>query len=98
MAINIIRPGGNPFVFIERRWATDDRLSYTALGILAWLCTFDPHASIDLDDVIKHTWQAPDEVKAALFDLQRYGYLIEDEAGLTLVDPFLSEPRQGDRA
>ena len=100
MAINITRTGGNPFVLISRRWVHDSRLSCTALGILAWLSALGPDESTSLDAVFKRGGNVVTGITTALRDLERHGYLVEDDdlGGLVLADPFTTEPRQGDRA
>lgn len=94
---NVTRAGGNPFVLVDRRWVADDRLSYTALGILACLCALGPYGGLDYDVLLQRAGQSADEVKAALWDLRVYGYLVHGDEGVGLVvaDPFETEPTLG---
>lgn len=98
----IIR-SSQPFVMLDRRWIGDPNLSYTALGILAYLCSLQAGEQLDEYGLLGRPGASATsvaEIKAALWDLQRFGYLVPDGDGaMTLVDPHTAPAtRQGDRA
>ncbi|MEV0822565.1 hypothetical protein [Nonomuraea rubra] len=102
MAITDVRTA-NPFGVLSPRWVDDPRLSYAALGIIAWLMSFEPGKPLDVEALVERGRGRQSGIKLAVRELLRAGYLVDDDetGGLVLVAldcPFLPAPRQGDRA
>lgn len=74
MPIIRIKKRENPYVQIDRAAIEDNRLSWRARGILAYLLGKPDEWSIHLFDIVNHGLEGRDAVQAAMKELQEYGY------------------------
>lgn len=75
--------GECPYAQIDRSVLDDDRISYRAKGILAYLLSKPPNWWVRSDDVIKHGTEGRDAIRAAMNELRKFGYakLVNTVAG-----------------
>jgi len=64
----------DPYARIDNRALTDERLSYRARGVLAYLLSKPNNWEVFTDDVIKRGQEGRDAVRAAFRELQTCGY------------------------
>ena len=85
MPIIRIQKRENPYVQIDRAALEDNRLSWKARGILAYLLSKPDDWSIHLFDIINHGTDGRDAVQGALKELEKFGYakleLVRNENG-----------------
>lgn len=65
----------NPYVMIDKFGLNDERLSWKAKGLLAYLLSKPDDWTIRINDLIKRSKDGRDAVKAGLRELELYGYL-----------------------
>lgn len=86
----IIRVKKRPsnFVIIDKTFLEDDRLSYKAKGILAYLLSKPDNWKVIVSDLVKHSKDGFDSVYSGLKELKKYGYYeknpIRDEKGIII--------------
>lgn len=85
MPIIRIQKRENPYVQIDRAAIEDNRLSWKARGILAYLLSKPDDWSIHLFDILNHGIEGRDSVRAAMKELEQFGYAkletVRDESG-----------------
>jgi hypothetical protein len=70
---NIIRiVGDKPFAMIDRKSLEDDRLSWTAKGILCYLQT---KPEMEVEDLWMGGTETIDEIESAISELHKLGYV-----------------------
>lgn len=74
MPIIRIQKRENPYVQIDRAAIEDNRLSWKARGILAYLLSKPDDWSIHLFDIVNHGTEGRDSVQAAMQELRDLGY------------------------
>lgn len=85
----IIRCGKreDPFARIDKKMLDDDRLSFKAKGILAYLIGKPNDWKLRIADLVNRSREGIDSVRAGLLELRRNGYAelvrLRDEAGKT---------------
>lgn len=72
--ITRIQKRENPFVQIDKRPLEDDRLSWRAKGILAYLLSKPDGWMVKMDDIIAHGKEGRDAVINAMKELRAAGY------------------------
>ncbi|MBO2943567.1 hypothetical protein JJQ72_06195 [Paenibacillus sp. F411] len=74
-----------PFTRIVNSSLQDARLSFKARGLLAYMLTKPDHFRFYLDELTKHTTEGKDSIRAALKELESFGYIkryvIKDSRG-----------------
>lgn len=85
MPIIRIQKRESPYVQIDRAALEDNRLSWKARGILAYLLSKPDDWSIHLFDIVNHGTEGRDSVRSALKELETFGYakleLVRSEKG-----------------
>lgn len=74
MPIIRIQKRENPYVQIDRAAIEDNRLSWRARGILAYLLSKPDDWSIHIFDILNHGTEGRDAVQAAMKELESFGY------------------------
>jgi len=65
----------NPYVIIDKHGLNDDRLSWKAKGLLAYLLSKPDNWQVYERDLIKRATDGRDAVRTGLRELEKYGYL-----------------------
>lgn len=74
MAVVKIEKRENPYVQIDHRPLNDDRLSWKAKGLLAYLLSKPADWQIVSEDLIKRSRDGRDAIQAAMKELRDFGY------------------------
>lgn len=64
-----------PFTRILNDPLQDERLSFKARGLLAYMLTKPDHFRFYIDELMKHTTEGKDSIRAGLKELERLGYV-----------------------
>lgn len=74
MSIIRIKKRENPYVQIDKAAIEDNRLSWKARGILAYLLSKPDNWSVHVFDIVNHGPDGRDAITAAMRELEKYGY------------------------
>lgn len=74
MSIIRIKKRENPYVQIDKRPLSDNRLSWRAKGLWCYLLSKPDDWEIRSEDVLKHGTEGRDAVRAAMAELKQFGY------------------------
>lgn len=101
MSIIHIKKREHPYVQIDKRCLSDERLSWRARGILAYLLSKPDNWTVQVKDIENHGLEGRDAVQNALKELQKLGYAnletMQDEHGRLLGKKWVvkEEPTNG---
>jgi hypothetical protein len=64
----------DPFARVSKTMLTDNRLSFKAKGILAYLLGKPPHWKVRVTDLANQSTEGPASIRAGLMELRQHGY------------------------
>lgn len=68
------------FTQLPNEWLRDGRITLKARGLLALLMSHNPGWSVSINSLIEQNREGRDSLKAAVAELEAYGYLKRDQA------------------
>lgn len=69
----------NPYVMLNKEFLNDDKLSWKAKGVLAYLLSLPDDWQIYESEVVKHSKDGKDSLKSAIKELMANGYLEREQ-------------------
>lgn len=83
MIIRTKKDGSNPFVQIDKRPLSDNRISWRAKGIWVYLMSKKDDWTVISEDLIKQSTEGRDAVRVAMNELRKFGYakLVNSQKG-----------------
>ncbi|MEC0241693.1 hypothetical protein P4H66_17915 [Paenibacillus dokdonensis] len=78
MATHRVKKSGKdppPFTRINNSMLQDERLSFKARGLLAYMLSKPDHFRFYLDELIKHTTEKKDSIRTGMKELEQLGYV-----------------------
>ncbi|MCJ8012597.1 hypothetical protein MUG84_12730 [Paenibacillus sp. KQZ6P-2] len=79
MATHRVKKSGKdppPFTRIDNSLLQDERLSFKARGLLAYMLSKPDHFRFYLDELIKHTTEKKDSIRTGMKELEQQRYTI----------------------
>ena len=73
--IRVQKDKNNPYVMLNKGFLNDERLSFKAKGILAYLLSKPDNWKVRVGDLVKHSPDGRTAVYSGLSELKEYGYL-----------------------
>lgn len=71
----VCKDKNNPYVMLNKEFLSDERLSWKAKGILAYLLSLPDEWKIYQNELINHATDGIDGLKAGIKELTNYGYI-----------------------
>lgn len=75
----IVKNKDNPYVIINKSFLEDNRLSYKAKGILAYLLSKPDDWKVYIKDIINSGKDGKDSVRSGIMELEKYGYIVKSQ-------------------
>jgi len=76
--IRVQKNRDNPYVMMNARFLSDERMSWKAKGILAYLLSKPDSWQVQVGDLVKRSTEGRDANYAGLNELKRCGYLVKE--------------------